>query len=101
MSLFFIGIIEMLIVTAWTKVVTKSQIMLSGVITFINILIWYYVLERIVSDINNWKLILLYALGCTIGTVIVTLYFQKKENSQKIRKAKLLTKYMDKDFCSQ
>ena len=89
MSLFLIGIIEMLIVTAWTKVVTKSQIVLSGVITFLNILIWYYVLERIVSDIANWKLILLYALGCAIGTIIVTLYFQRKENSEEISVAEI------------
>lgn len=79
MMLFFVGILEMLIVTAWTKVVTKNQIVASGVVTMINILIWYYVLETIVNDINNWRLILLYAFGCALGTVASTLYFKNKE----------------------
>ena len=79
MMLFFVGILEMLIVTAWTKVVTKNQIIASGVVTMINILIWYYVLETIVNDISNWLLILLYAFGCALGTVASTLYFKNKE----------------------
>lgn len=81
--LFFVGILEMLIVTAWTKVVTKTQILASGFITFVNILIWYYVLQTIVEDIQNWKMVILYAFGCAIGTVITTAYFQHKENKSK------------------
>ena len=87
MMLFFIGILEMLIVTAWTKVVTKNQIMASGAITMINIFIWYYVLETIISDINNWQLVLLYAFGCALGTVASTLYFKNKEDKQAKLKA--------------
>lgn len=87
MMLFFVGILEMLIVTAWTKVVTKNQILASGVITIINILIWYYVLETIVGDINNWQLVLLYALGCALGTVGSTLYFKNKEEKETSLKA--------------
>lgn len=82
--LFFIGILEMLIVTTWTKVVTKSQIFASGFVTFINILIWYYVLETIVKDINNWQLVILYSLGCALGTVVSTLYFKNKENKEQV-----------------
>ena len=40
--LFFIGIVEMFIVTSWTKVVADSRVIASGTITFINILIWFY-----------------------------------------------------------
>jgi len=69
----------MIIVTAWTKVVTKTQVLASGAITIINILIWYYVLQSIVGDITNWRLVLLYAFGCAIGTVLCTWYFQYKE----------------------
>jgi uncharacterized protein YebE (UPF0316 family) len=84
MILFFIGIIEMLVVTVWTKVVTKTQVVASGVVTMINILIWYYVLQAIIDDINNWKLVLLYAFGCALGTSLSTYVFQileKRENS--------------------
>lgn len=72
MLLFFVGIIEMIIIAGWTKSVVKEQIITSGVITFVNILIWYYVLETVVNDINNIKLVLLYALGCSIGTMLAS-----------------------------
>ena len=79
MMLFFIGIVEMFVVTAWTKVVADSRVMASGTITFINILIWFYVLKTIVEDLNNWQVVLLYALGCAIGTALTTLYFSYRE----------------------
>lgn len=79
MTLFLIGILEMLIVTTWTKLVTRSHVFLSGVVTMINIIIWYYVLQTIVSDIQNWKLVLFYAFGCALGTVFTTLFFKKRE----------------------
>lgn len=85
MSLFFIGILEMLIVTAWTKTVSNNQVWLSGMITFVNILIWYYVLEKIITDISNIRLILLYALGCALGTIAVALYFSHQEKRKEPR----------------
>jgi hypothetical protein len=33
----------------------------------------------IVDDITNWQLVLLYALGCAIGTMLSTLYFRLDE----------------------
>lgn len=80
MVLFFIGILEMIIATFWTKVVSETKILASGAITMINILIWYYVLQAIVDDISNWKLVILYAFGCSIGTVMTTFFFKWKES---------------------
>lgn len=82
MILFFIGILEMLIVTAWTKAVTKTRVITSGLITLINVVIWYYVLQTIVDNISNWKLVVLYALGCAIGTIITTAFYKIKEREQ-------------------
>ena len=76
MTLFFIGVVEMLIVAIWTKMVSENQIMAGGVVTIINILIWYYVLSTFIKDINNWQLVLLYAMGCAIGTMLCSLYFK-------------------------
>ena len=81
MMLFFIGILEMLIVTIWTKTVTDTMVLASGAVTMVNVLIWYYVLQQIVGNINNWYLALLYALGCSLGTVICTAYFRYRKNS--------------------
>ncbi len=78
MLLFFVGIIEMVIATTWTKVVSDSQIIASGLITMVNIFIWYYVLQMVVDNINNWQLVGLYAFGCAIGTVCSTMYFSHK-----------------------
>lgn len=79
MLLFFIGVLEMVILTAWTKVVGDNRVAWSGLITLINIFIWYYVLSVVVSNISNVTLIIAYALGCASGTMITTLYFQYQE----------------------
>lgn len=83
MVLFFIGIIEMVIIAVWTKVVTKNQILASGIVTMINVLTWYYVLQQILADIGNWQRVVLYAFGCAIGVVASTWYFQWKEGKEK------------------
>jgi uncharacterized membrane protein len=81
--LFFVGVLEMIIATAWTKTVTDKMIIGSGVITMINILIWYYVLQQIVDNIQNWGVVVLYALGCSLGTVICTAYYRYKDRKVK------------------
>ncbi len=82
MMLFFIGILEMLIVTLWTKLVTKTKVLASGAVTMVNVLIWYYVLQQMVDDISNWHLAVLYAVGCSLGTVISTYFFRLRENQE-------------------
>ncbi|MCK9378644.1 MAG: DUF5698 domain-containing protein [Candidatus Moranbacteria bacterium] len=82
MVLFFVGVLEMIIITVWTKLVVRTRIFASGAITMVNVLIWYYVLQTIVDNISNWKLVLLYAFGCSVGTIISTYYFHRDENSK-------------------
>lgn len=82
-SLFFIGIIEMLIASFWTKVVIETRVLTSGSITFINILIWYYVLRIMVDDISNWYLAIVYAIGCAIGTSFCIYLFQIRDKRAK------------------
>ena len=87
--LFFVGAVEMLIVTLWTKVVTETKIWSSGAITVINILIWYYVVRTIVDNVNDWSLALLYALGCALGTMAGTYYYQVvRKKMRKLRRQK-------------
>jgi len=80
--LFFVGIVEMIIIAAWTKLVSDNKVWSSGAVTLINIVTWYYVLQTILEDIGNWRLIAVYAVGCAIGTMITTWYFQKQEQKQ-------------------
>ena len=85
MLLFFIGIIEMLIVALWTKWVVEAKILASGAMSMINTLIWYYVLQSIVGDIQNIYIVLLYASGCAIGTMlagVLSNYLSNKKEKQ-------------------
>lgn len=70
MTLFFVGVVEMIIVAFWTKVVSQSKVAMTGAITVINIFIWYYVVSVVVENIGNWTTIASYALGCAIGAMI-------------------------------
>lgn len=81
-TLFLVGILEMIIITVWTKVVTDTKVLASGIVTMINIFIWYYALQQIIEDISNWQLVAWYALGCSIGTAASTYYFQWKEQRE-------------------
>jgi uncharacterized protein YebE (UPF0316 family) len=82
----------MIIVTAWTKVVTESKLIASGVITFINILIWYYVLRVVIDNIDNLLVVVSYALGCSLGTVLTTYYFKKMGKGKKNGRVPLIVK---------
>lgn len=86
--LFIVGVVEMIIVTTWTETVTKARVLESGMVTIINIFIWYYVLDKVVNNIENFSLVLVYAFGCSIGTMLSTYYLSKRE-SARILKPKL------------
>jgi hypothetical protein len=82
MFLFLVGAVEMVVISYWTKWVTESKVLASGVITIANVLIWYYILQTMVENINNWQLVALYALGCSAGTMLCT--FLSKDSKVKI-----------------
>ncbi len=70
MTLFFVGVIEMIISAAWTKSVSKANVALTGAITSINIFIWYYVIRVVVENLDNWYAIIPYTAGCAIGAML-------------------------------
>lgn len=70
---FAIGVVEMFIVAAWTKFVSNSQVVASGVVTFVNTIIYFYVLSALLTNVNNTPVIVAYALGCALGTMLATL----------------------------
>lgn len=70
MTLFFVGVIEMIISASWTKSVSKANVALTGAITSVNIFIWYYVIRTVVEDLGNWYAIIPYTAGCALGSMI-------------------------------
>lgn len=78
-TIFFVGLAEMLIVTAWTKAVSNTKVWESGIISWINVIIWYYVLQAIINNVNNWSIAVVYAFGCAAGTMLTTYFFSRRE----------------------
>lgn len=89
MLIFTLGVVEMFIIAYWTKTVVESRVYVSGVVTIVNVLIWYYVLQTFVDDINNWYLVLSYALGCAAGTMLSGFVTNhgKARKSKKVKQA--------------
>jgi hypothetical protein len=92
MLIFTIGVVEMFIIAYWTKTVVESRIYMSGLITIVNVLIWFYVLQTFVDNISNWYLVLLYALGCALGTMLSGLV----SNQEQFRKDKKVKQALSK-----
>lgn len=92
MFLFMLGVVEMFIVSYWTKTVADSRIYLSGFVTVVNVLIWYYVLQTFVSDISNWYLVLSYSIGCAVGTMLCGFISQKEEKRKAKKRKQALSK---------
>ena len=94
--IFILGVVEMFIIAYWTKTVVETRIYMSGLITVINVLIWYYVLQTFVDNLNNWYLVLGYAFGCAVGTMLSGLISnqEKKRKNRKVKQA--LTKLESK-----
>ena len=89
MLMFLIGMGEMVIATLWTKYVAETRIAASSTITILNIFVWYYVLRMVMEDINNFSVIVFYALGCGLGTalsLIVPEYILKNKKVRKTRR---------------
>jgi uncharacterized protein YebE (UPF0316 family) len=87
MIIFTLGVIEMFVIAYWTKTVVESRIYVSGLITIVNVLIWYYVLQTFVDNLNNWYLVMSYALGCAVGTMLSS-FVSNQEKARKSRKVK-------------
>lgn len=76
--LFVVGCVEMSIIAYWTAVVSKAKVLTSGLLTVVNILIWYYVLQSVLENLSNILLILTYAAGCACGTTLTTFLSSEK-----------------------
>jgi len=87
MFIFIIGVIEMFVIAYWTKTVVESRVYMSGIITIVNVLIWFYVLQTFVDNIDNWYLVMSYALGCAVGTMLSS-FVSNKEKARKDKKVK-------------
>ncbi len=84
-TIFFVGLAEMLIVTAWTNAVSKTKVLESGVISWLNVIVWYYVLQAIINNVNNWAIAVVYAFGCASGTMLTTYFFSIRDAKSNVK----------------
>jgi len=77
--MFGVGVLEMVIISAWTKSVTEQRLFTSGFLTIINVSIWYFILRVIIEHINSVPLFAVYAVGCSLGTMIEILLGRRKK----------------------
>lgn len=100
MMLFCVGVVEMMIASAWTRAVSSSKVWPSGVITMMNIFIWYFVLQTVIEDITNWRIIVTYALGCAVGTMITTDFFSRREKARRRRDRRKTDERLDSAYAN-
>lgn len=67
--MFLVGVLEMIVVSAWTKAVASQRLWLSGILTLANVSLWYFILRIIIDYIDSLLIFGVYALGCSIGTM--------------------------------
>ncbi len=60
----------MIISASWTKAVSKANVALTGAVTTVNILIWFYVIRVVVENLDNWLAIVPYTIGCALGSML-------------------------------
>ena len=70
MTLFFVGVVEMAIAASWTRFVTKKNALMIGLITYVNIFVWYYVLDQVLNHLDGWQSVIPYAAGCALGSML-------------------------------
>lgn len=80
--MFLVGVLEMIVVSAWTKAVASQRIWSSGFLTLLNVSLWYFILRVIIDYIDSLLIFGVYALGCALGTMGEIYLAKKKERKQ-------------------
>lgn len=88
-----LGTLECFLQSLNTKLLQRNHKIGCWIISFINILIWYYVISIIVENINALGLILLYAFGYASGDVLAILFDKYLVKLAKMKKSKFIRKF--------
>lgn len=82
---FFTGIFLDILIVLYYYSIYEKKVFLSFLLTFILGLLQTLVLYHIIEDINYLLDIIIYSLGCSIGTAFIV-YLKKKNKLKKILK---------------
>ena len=70
LCVFFLGLIECFCLALNTKFVVRNKRILSFITSFINIMIWAYIVTMTVENMGNFFIIATYGIGFGIGDVL-------------------------------
>jgi hypothetical protein len=82
--LFLVGVIEMIFVSALTESISQGKVLRSGLFTFINIAIWYFILRLVIDDITDISVLFIYGLGCSFGTMFKVYLTKRRKTMEKM-----------------
>lgn len=88
-ELFFVGIIECFLSALHTKFLQKSKKLFCFIVSFLNILIWWYVLRIMVENLTNIYMIIVYGIGYASGNICALLFDGYLDKLAKIKGFKI------------
>jgi len=91
-----VGLLESFLSTVNSKFRQKNKKTAAFITSFINILIWYYVISKVMENIANVKLALVYAMTYASGDVIGLIFDEYLDRLAKLAGFKLKKKVIRK-----
>jgi uncharacterized membrane protein len=91
-----VGLLEAFLSTINSKFRQKSSLLLTFITSFINALVWYYLISMVVENIKNGSLILIYSMCYASGDVLGLVFDKYLEKLAKIRGFKFKKKIQRK-----
>lgn len=88
-QIFFIGVLEDFLSSFNTKTIQRNNQLFSFLVSFVSVILWYYVFVLVVDNIHKFLLIVVYATGGGLGD-IVTIRFDKQIHKFEILTSKLI-----------
>lgn len=87
-----LGVIECFLQSLNTKLLQRNHKTGCFIISFINIMIWFFVLSTIIENINAVGLIILYGLGYASGDVLAIVFDKYLVKIARMKKGKFIRK---------
>ena len=68
LALFAVGMVEYGLATLWTRVVVSRQVGATALVTFVNVLLWGFVITSL--EPGNPGLLVIHGAGCALGAAV-------------------------------
>ncbi len=80
-----VGLLESFISTVYSKFRQRGKLLYTAISCIIYNITWFYMLAKIVENIQNWKLIAVYIIFCAAGDVLGLIFDKHIEKIARIK----------------